>query len=134
MLFVLQSFFGALQRPKGFTNSWRNVIRRRRLISHLQPRKIAMLKIAAVTGALAVGLVSGAYAQATGPAAQTDMNKPGMTNSKTDGMKKSGTTGMSSGGESGMTNKGGANGDPAMAPKTTTGPAGSASKSESPPK
>jgi hypothetical protein len=62
------------------------------------------------------------------------MNKPGMTNSKTDGMKKSGTTGMSSGGESGMTNKGGANGDPAMAPKTTTGPAGSASKSESPPK
>jgi hypothetical protein len=128
-----QSFFVALQRP-GFTNAWRNVIRRRRLISHHQPRKAAMLRIAAVTGALAVGLVSGAYAQATGPAAQTDTNKPGMTNSKTDSMKKSGTTGMSSGGESGMTNKGGANGDPATAPKTTTGPAGSASKSESPPK
>ena len=90
-----------------------------------------MLKIVAVTGALAIGLVSGAYAQNTGPAAQTD--KPGMTNSNSDAMKKSGTTGMSSGGP-GMTDKGGANGSPAMAPKTTTGPAGSASKSESPPK
>ena len=41
-----------------------------------------MLKIAALSGALAIGLISGAYAQNTGPAAQTDnMNKPGMTNS-----------------------------------------------------
>ena len=31
-----------------------------------------MLKIAVLTGALAIGLVGGAYAQATGPAAQTD--------------------------------------------------------------
>jgi hypothetical protein len=91
-----------------------------------------MLKIVAVTGALAIGLVSGAYAQNTGPAAQTD--KPGMTNSNSDAMKKSGTTGMSSGGGSGMTDKGGTNGSPAMAPKTTTGLAGSALKSESPPK
>jgi hypothetical protein len=94
-----------------------------------------MLKIAALTSALAIGLVSGAYAQNTGPAAQKD--KAGMTNSNSDAKKKdsrTGTTGMSSGGGSGMTNKGGANGDPAMAPKTTTGPAGSASKSESPPK
>jgi len=93
-----------------------------------------MLKIAALTGALAIGLVSGAYAQTTGPAAQDNMNKPGMTNTNSDAMKKDGTTGMSSGGQSGMTDKGGANGTPAMAPKTTTGPAGSASKSESPPK
>jgi hypothetical protein len=91
-----------------------------------------MLKIVAVTGALAIGLVSGAYAQNTDPAAQTD--KAGMTNTNSEAVKKSSTTGMSSGGESGMTNKGGANGSPAMAPKTTTGPAGSASKSESPPK
>jgi hypothetical protein len=61
------------------------------------------------------------------------MNKPGMTNINSDAMKKSSTTGMSSGGGSGMTNKGGANGAPAMAPETT-GPAGSVSKSESPPK
>jgi hypothetical protein len=95
-----------------------------------------MLKIAALTGALAIGLVSGAYAQNTGPAAQTD--KAGMTNSNSDAMKKSGTTGMSNsksaGSGSGMTDKGGANGSPAMAPKTTTGPAGSASKTESPAK
>jgi hypothetical protein len=96
--------------------------------------EIIMLKIAALTGALAIGLVSGAYAQTTGPAGQQDMNKPGMTNTNSDAVKKSGTTGMSSGGTSGMTDKGGANGTPAMAPKTTTGPAGSASKSESPAK
>jgi hypothetical protein len=89
-----------------------------------------MLKIVAVTGALAVGLVSGAHAQNTGPAAQTD--KPGMTNSNSKATQKSGTTGMSSGG--GSTDKGGTNGSPARAPKTTTGPAGSPSKSESPPK
>jgi uncharacterized low-complexity protein len=87
-----------------------------------------MLQIVAVTGALAMGLVSGAYAQTTGPAAQTD--KPAMTNTNSDAMKKSGTTGIGSG----MTDKGGANGSPDMAPKTTTGPAGSASKFESPPK
>jgi hypothetical protein len=93
-----------------------------------------MLRIAALCGALAIGLVSGAYAQTTGPAAQQDMNKPGMTNSNSDAARKSGTTGMSSGGTSGMSDKGGANGSAAMAPKTTTGPVGSASKSESPAK
>jgi hypothetical protein len=117
----------------GFKNIYRNVNHRLWLIKHRQPKKGAiMLKIVVVTGALAIGLVSSAYAQNTGPAAQTD--RPGMTNSNSDAMKKSGTTGMSSGSGSGMNNKGGANGSPAMAPKTTTGPAGSASKSESPPK
>jgi hypothetical protein len=104
-----------------------------RLVALASPTKGSiMLKIVAVTGALAIGSVSGAYAQNTGPAAQTD--KPGMTNSNSKAMQKSGTTGMSSGGGSGMTGKGGTNGSPAMVPKTTTGPAGSPSKSESPPK
>ena len=43
-------------------------------------------------------------------------------------------TGTSSGGGSEMTDKGGANGAPESMPKTTTGPAGAASKTESPPK
>lgn len=92
-----------------------------------------MLKIAALASALTIGLATGAFAQTTGPAGQQDMNKPGMTKSNSGAMKKSGTTGTSSGGSSGMTDKGGANGDPAMAPKTTTGPAGSASKAQTPP-
>jgi hypothetical protein len=92
-----------------------------------------MLYIAALTGALAIGLV-GAYAQATGPAAQTDdMNKPAMTNSNSKAVQKSGTTGAASGGVSGMPDKGGANGAPTTMPKTTTGPAGPASN-ETPPK
>ena len=93
-----------------------------------------MLKITVLTGALAIGLVGGAYAQATGPAAQTDnMNKPAMTNTNSKAMKHE-TTGTSSGGGSGMTDKGGANGAPESMPKTTTGPAGAASETESPPK
>ena len=92
-----------------------------------------MLKIAALTSALAIGLVSGAYAQSTGPG-QQDMTKPGMTNTNSDAVKKTGTTGMSSGGGSGMNDKGGANGTPNTMPKTTTGPAGPASNSESPAK
>jgi hypothetical protein len=116
----------------GFKNIYRNVNHCLWLIKASPTKGAIMLKVVAVTGALAIGLVSGAYAQNTGPAAQTD--KPGMTNSNSDAMKKSGTTGMSSGGGSGMTDKGGANGSAAMAPKTTTGPAGAASKSESPPK
>jgi hypothetical protein len=95
-----------------------------------------MLKIAALSGALAIGLISGAYAQNTGPAAQTDnMNKPGVTNSNSDAMQKSTTTGAaSSGGGSAVTSTGGANGTPASMPKTTTGPTGAASKDESPAK
>jgi hypothetical protein len=97
-----------------------------------------MLRIAALTGALAIGLVSGAYAQTTGPAAQTDMNKPSMTNTNSDAVKKPGTTGaasgVSSGGGSSMTDKGGANGTASTMPKTTTGPTGAASKDESPAK
>lgn len=93
-----------------------------------------MLKIAALTGALAIGLSGGAYAQNTGPAAQTDMNKPSMTNTNSDAVKKSDTTDTASGGGSGMTDKGGANGTPSAMPKTTTGPTGPASKTESPPK
>jgi hypothetical protein len=92
-----------------------------------------MLKIAALTSALAIGSVSGAYAQ-TGPPAQTDMNKPNMTNTNSEAVKKSGTTGMSSGGGSGMTEKGGANGTPSSMPKTTIGPTGPASNTESPAK
>jgi hypothetical protein len=92
-----------------------------------------MLKIAALTSALAIGLVSGAYAQTTGPAGQQD--KAGMTNSNSDAMKKeSTTTGMSNTknketGWSGISEKGTAYDGPA--PKTTTGPAGSGSKTES---
>jgi hypothetical protein len=94
-----------------------------------------MLKIAALTGAMAIGLVGGAYAQATGPAAQTDnMNKPAMTNSNSHAVQKSGTTGAASGGGFGMTDKGGANGTPSTMPKTTTGPTGPASNTESPAK
>jgi hypothetical protein len=86
-----------------------------------------MLKIAALTSTLAIGLFTGAYAQNSGPLPQNDMNKPGMTNTNSDAVKKSGTTGMSF-------DKGGANGAPAMGPNTTTGPAGAASKKESPAK
>ena len=94
-----------------------------------------MLKIAALTSALAIGLVSGAYAQTTGPAGQQD--KAGMTNSNSDAMKKeSTTTGMSNTknketGWSGISEKGPYDG---AAPKTTTGPTGSGSKTEPPEK
>jgi hypothetical protein len=95
-----------------------------------------MLKIAALTSALAIGLVSGAYAQTTGPAGQ-QQDKAGMTNSNSDAMKKdSTTTGMSNTkdketGWSGISEKGPYDGP---APKTTTGPTGSGSKTESPEK
>jgi hypothetical protein len=109
------------------------------LALHQQPKGTIMLKIAALTGTLAIGLISGAYAQNTGPAAQTDnMNKPGTTNSNSDAMQKSTTTGASSGmsssGGSATTTTGGANGTPNSTPKTTTGPTGAASKDESPAK
>jgi hypothetical protein len=88
-----------------------------------------MIKTAALAAALAIGLATAGYAQTTGPAGQSS------TEQKSGNMgPNSGTTGASSGGGSGMTSKGGANGNPAMAPKTTTGPAGAASKTESPPK
>jgi hypothetical protein len=94
-----------------------------------------MIRIVALTAALAAGLVSGAYAQNTGPAAQTDnMNKPAMTNSNSHAVQKSTTTGTSSGMSSATTSAGGANGTPNSMPKTTTGPTGAASKAESPPK
>jgi hypothetical protein len=93
-----------------------------------------MLKIAALTSALAIGLVSGAYAQTTGPAGQQD--KAGLTNTNSDAVKKSGTTGMSNTqsketGWSGIGEKGPYDGPAA---KTTTGPTGSGSKTESPEK
>lgn len=97
-----------------------------------------MLKIAALTGALAIGLMGGAYAQTTGPAGQgSTAQQSGNTgaNSGTSATTRpDGTTGMSSGGGSGMTDKGGANGNPSGMPKTTTGPQGPASNTESPPK
>jgi hypothetical protein len=116
----------------GFKAFSRNVACSAWLVLHHQPKETTMLKIAALTAALAIGSVSGAYAQ-TGPPAQTDMNKPSMTNTNSDAVKKS-TTGMSSGGGSGMTEKGGANGTPSTTPKTTTGPTGPASTTESPAK
>ena len=94
----------------------------------------SMLKIAALTSALAIGLAGGAYAQTTGPAGQQD--KAGMTNSNSDAVKKDSTTGMSNTkketGWSGVSEKGTAYDGPA--PKTTTGPAGSGSKTDSPEK
>jgi hypothetical protein len=93
-----------------------------------------MLKIAALSGALAIGLVSGAYSQSTGPTPQTDMDKPSMTNTNSHAMKKLSTTGMSSGGGSGMTDKSDAIGTPSTMPKTTTGPTGPASNTEAPAK
>jgi len=91
-----------------------------------------MIKIVALTAALAAGLVSGAYAQNSGPAA--NMNKPAMTNSNSDAVQKSTTTGTSSGMSSATTSAGGANGTSNSIPKTTTGPTGAASKAESPSK
>jgi hypothetical protein len=94
-----------------------------------------MLKIAAITSALAIGLVSGAYAQTTtGPDGQQD--RASMTNSNSDAVKKDSTTGMSNTknketGWSGISEKGPYDGP---APKTTIGPAGSGSKTESPEK
>lgn len=93
-----------------------------------------MLRISGAAAAvLAIGLVSGAYAQTAGP---TGQDKAGMTNSNSDAMKKSGTTGMSNTqsketGWSGISEKGPYDGP---APKTTTGPPGSGSKTESPSK
>jgi hypothetical protein len=93
-----------------------------------------MLKIAALTSALAIGLVSGAYAQTAGPAGPQD--KAPMTNTNSDAAKKSGTVGMSNTqsketGWSGIGEKGPYDGP---APKATTGPAGAGSKTESPEK
>jgi hypothetical protein len=121
------------RRRLGFKALSRNVACSTWLVLQHQPKETIMLKIAALTSALAIGSVSGAYAQ-TGPPAQTDMNKPNMTNTNSEAVKKSGTTGMSSGGGSGMTEKGGANGTPSSMPKTTIGPTGPASNTESPAK
>jgi hypothetical protein len=119
----------------GFKNKSGNVVPDYRLAPHItNKRGTTMLKIAALSGALAVGLISGAYAQNTGPAAQTDnMNKPGMTNSNSDAVRKSPTTGAaSSGGGSTVTTTGNANGSPSSMPTTTTGPTGAPSKDEAP--
>ena len=97
-----------------------------------------MLKISAIAGALTIGLVSGAYAQIAGPAAQTD--KPGMTNSNSDAAKKSGTTSMSNTqnketGWSGLGDKGPYDGpNPKATAGPTTGPTGSDSKPDPSPK
>ena len=96
-----------------------------------------MLKIAALTSALAIGLVSGAYAQTAGPAGPaSQQDKAGMTNTNSDAAKKSGTIGMSNTqsketGWSGISEKGPYDGP---APKATAGPTGSGSKTESPEK
>jgi hypothetical protein len=97
-----------------------------------------MIRTAALAAALAIGLATAGYAQTPSPAGQnsTEQKSDNMGANSGSGAatRPTGTTGASSGGGSGMTTKGGANGDAAMAPKTTTGPAGAASKTESPPK
>jgi hypothetical protein len=71
-----------------------------------------MLRIVALSGALATGMFGGAYAQTPGPAAQTDdLNKPALLNTNSLAVKKSVTTG-------------------ALAPRSS-GPASDATKAES---
>jgi hypothetical protein len=77
---------------------------------------------------------AGANTGPNGNSANSDrapMNNGAMNNGA---MQGGATSGMSSGGGSGMTTSGGANGNPGGMPKTTTGPAGAASKDESPAK
>lgn len=97
-----------------------------------------MIKTAALAAALAIGLATAGYAQTPSPAGQnsTEQKSDNMGPNSGSGAstRPTGTTGMNSGGGSGMTTTGGANGAPAMTPKTTTGPSGSASKTESPAK
>ena len=116
-----------------FRSNYRNVTHNSWLVC-VGNKGANMLKIAALTSALAIGLVSGAYAQTVGPAGQQD--KAGLTNTNSDAVKKSGTTGMSNTqsketGWSGIGEKGPYDGPAA---KTTTGPTGSGSKTESPEK
>jgi hypothetical protein len=53
-----------------------------------------MLRIVALSGALATGMLGGAFAQGTGPAAQADdLNKPALLNTNSLAVKKTVTTG-----------------------------------------
>jgi len=115
-----------------FRSNYRNVTSHQLVGSHRQQRNEHVKDRS--TSALAIGLVSGAYAQTAGPAGQQD--KAGLTNTNSDAVKKSGTTGMSNTqsketGWSGIGEKGPYDGPAA---KTTTGPTGSGSKTESPEK
>jgi hypothetical protein len=91
-----------------------------------------------LSGSLATAQPSQGQAGAnTGPTSNSaNSEKAPMTNgAMNNGAMQGGTTGgTSSGGGSGMTTNGGANGNPGGMPKTTTGPAGAASKDESPAK
>lgn len=96
-----------------------------------------MIKIIALAGALALS-TSCAFAQTSQGGSSAGSSaitaSPSGTMSR-DGVHSSGTTGAaSSGGGSGMTSTGGENGNPNGRQKTTTGPAGDASKAETTPK
>jgi hypothetical protein len=102
--------------------------------------KTAILTVCALALSTSFALAQPSQGQAgaaTGPTSNSATSAPGMTNdgmNNGSGMQTGATTGMSSGGGSGMTNPGGANGTPSAMPRTTTGPAGAASKDESPAK
>ena len=91
-----------------------------------------------LSGSLALAQPSQGQAGAnTGPTSNSaNSEKPPMANgTMNNGEMQGGTTsGTSSGSGSGMTTSGGANGNPGGMPKTTTGPAGAASKDELPAK
>lgn len=91
-----------------------------------------------LTGSLAFAQPSQGQAGAnTGPTSNSanSQGAPATNGAMNNGTMQGGmTSGTSSGGGSGVTSSGGANGNPGGMPKTTTGPAGAASKDESPPK
>jgi hypothetical protein len=98
--------------------------------------ELMVIKISVLAGALAIGLATVSYAQTPSPAGQgTTEQQSGNTGPNSGSgasTRPTGTTGTSSGGGSNMGATGSPNGSPAMAPKTITGPAGAASKTESP--
>lgn len=102
--------------------------------------KTAILTVCALALSTSFALAQPSQGQAgaaTGPTSNSATSAPGTNNDGTNsgsGMQGGATTGMSSGGGSGMTSPGGANGTPGSMPRTTTGPAGAASKDESPAK
>jgi hypothetical protein len=96
-----------------------------------------VIKTTAFVAALVIGFATAGYAQTSSPAGENSTAQKSGNMGSSNGSsatRPSGTTGMSSGGGSARTSTGGANGNPSMAPKTTTGPQGPASESESPAK
>ena len=93
---------------------------------------ISMFKIAALTGALAIGMVSASYAQTPSPAGQGSAEQSNSSTGANSGSGSSarptGTTGMS---KTEMDTKGGTNSSLSQAP-TTGQPVGKDSQSETP--